>query len=347
MVDQGQLAKARAGLPSAGQVSELVADLLASMPGEAALGPATAAACVGPLIDAVEEPIGDDDLQLALYLCYEQHYRSFPSIHPALEWDPTLLTVQALLETAFFGSLDAEIPAVGVAPEAVGAAISRLHAADSGSRLWRRLELTPSLDELRELAAHLSLHHLKGADPHSWAIPRLGGAAKRRLLEVQASRYGCGQSEQMHSQLFTRTMRALGLDERENAYLDHAPGPTLATVNLMSGLGLHRSRRGALVGHLAMFQIAAAQPTRRYGDILRRLGFDDEAAGFYDEHADAGFRHESAAVYDLAGGLALQEPNLAEDIVFGARALLFLEERFAAHLLDAWQRGESSLRRPL
>jgi hypothetical protein len=118
-------------------------------------------------------------------------------------------------------------------------------------------------------------------------------------------------------------------------------------VNLMSGLGLHRSRRGALVGHLAMFQIVSAQPSRRYGDVLRRLGFDDEAAGFYDEHADAGALHESHAVYDLAGGLALQEPELAGDIVFGAGALLFLEDRFVGHLLGAWERGESSLRRSL
>ena len=39
--------------------------------------------------------------------------------------------------------------------------------------------------------------------------------------------------------------------------------------------------------------------------------------------------HENIAAYDLAGGLARQEPELAADILFGARALLFLENRFA------------------
>jgi hypothetical protein len=151
----------------------------------------------------------------------------------------------------------------------------------------------------------------------------------------------------MHSVLFAKTMRALDLDDRENAYLEYVPGATLATVNLMSGLGLHRSRRGAIVGHLAMFEMTSAQPNRRYGNALRRLGFDREATDFFDEHVEADAVHENIAAYDLAGGLARAEPELAEDIVFGARALLHLEDRFARRLLAAWEEGKTSLRRPL
>ena len=57
--------------------------------------------------------------------------------------------------------------------------------------------------------------------------------------------------------------------------------------------------------------------------------------------------HENIAAYDLAGGLARQEPELAADIVFGARVLLHLEERFARRLLDCWGRREPSLHLPL
>ncbi len=46
---------------------------------------------------------------------------------------------------------------------------------------------------------------------------------------------------------------------------------------------------------------------------------------------------------DLAA-LARQEPDLAPDIVFGARALAAVEARFAGHLLDSWDRGATSLR---
>ena len=171
------------------------------------------------------------------------------------------------------------------------------------------------LDEFREFVIHRSLYQLKEADPHSWAIPRLAGAAKAALLEVQDDEYGGGRAERMHSALFAKTMRALGLDDRENGYLGLVPGEAIATVNLMSALGLRRSRRGAIVGHLAMFEMTSALPNRRYGNALRRLGLDSEATDFYDEHVEADAVHENIAAYDLAGGLARQEPDLTADIM--------------------------------
>ncbi len=299
------------------------------------------------LIRDVVAPLGSDDLQLALYLCYELHYRSFDRVDPAWEWSPALLGARALLERAFFGALEDCVPNEEVDPEEVGDRLFALEAEDQGVSLSRQLERSADMREFREFVIHRSLYQLKEADPHSWAIPRLSGAAKAALLEVQADEYGGGRPERMHSALFAKTMRALGLDARENAYLESAPGPTLATVNLMSGLGLHRDRRGAIVGHLAMFEMTSALPNRRYGNALRKLGFDAEATDFYDEHVEADAVHENIAAYDLAGGLAKSEPELAPDILFGAKAMLFLEDLFARHLLDSWDEGTTSLRQPL
>jgi hypothetical protein len=146
----------------------------------------------------------------------------------------------------------------------------------------------------------------------------------------------------MHAVLFADTMRALGLDPSYGAYLDRIPGPTLTTVNVMSLFGLHRRWRGALVGHLALFEMSSVVPMGRYAAALRRLGVAD-GAPFYDEHVRADARHEVVALHDLAGALALDEPALAADIVFGARALQRVEQTFASHLLDAWSKGRSSL----
>jgi Iron-containing redox enzyme len=81
---------------------------------------------------------------------------------------------------------------------------------------------------------------------------------------------------------------------------------------------------------------------RRYSETLTRLGVSD-AARFYDTHVEADARHEVVALYDMAEALAHDEPQLATDIVFGARALDALERRFTAQLLDAWHAGTSSL----
>jgi hypothetical protein len=253
-----------------------------------------------------------------------------------------------VLEEAFFDALEAEIvPGEPVDPAAVGDLLFRLESEDDGVSLSRHLEVEAGIEEFREFVVHRSFYQLKESDPHSWAIPRLDGPAKTALLEVQADEYGGGQPERMHSRLFAKTMRALGLDDRENVYLAYAPGETLATVNLMSATGLRRSRRGAIVGHLAMFEMTSALPNRRYGNALRRLGFGAEATDFYDEHVEADAVHENIAAYDLAGGLARQEPDLAADILFGARALLFLEDRLGRRLLGAWREGQTSLRQAL
>jgi hypothetical protein len=142
-------------------------------------------------------------------------------------------------------------------------------------------------------------------------------------------------------------MRALDLDPAYGAYLDRIPAVTLATVNLMSLCGLNRRLRGAIVGHLAAFETTSPIPNGRYAKGLRRLGVGDDALDFFDEHVEADSVHENIAVYDMAQGLAIAEPDLAGDIIFGVRALLELDARFASHVLDRWDQGTTSLLEPL
>ena len=53
------------------------------------------------------------------------------------------------------------------------------------------------------------------------------------------------------------------------------------------------------------------------------------ATRFFDEHVEADAVHEAVAAHDLAEGLAVSEPLLVSDILFGAKALLALEAEFA------------------
>jgi hypothetical protein len=307
---------------------------------EAEIGSAT------PIASA--DPIADDDLQLALYICYELHYSGIEGVDERWEWSPSLLAFRAALERRFEAAV-AELAPAASAEElgSVGAALQRIVAADDGPPLSRYLESQATKEEMLEQVVHRSAYQLKESDPHSWAIPRLSAVPKAALLEVQFDEYGGGKSERMHSVLFEKAMVGLGLDGTYGAYLGLLPGVTLATVNLMSGFGLHRRRRGALVGHLAGFEMTSSIPNRRYGNALRRLGYGRTVTHFYDEHVEADAVHENIAAWDLAGGLAAAEPEVAADILFGARALLALEARWAAHLLDSWKRGESSLLTPL
>jgi hypothetical protein len=296
-----------------------------------------------------EDPLADEDLQLSLYLCYELHYRGLPGVDERWEWEPSLLELRRRLEKRFEEAL---VDAAGSPVEAPPAdqmdlALRALVEDDEGPSLSQRVEREASLGQVLEFMVHRSAYQLKEADPHSWALPRLHGPPKAALVEVQADEYGGGRAERIHAQLFADAMEGMGLDPRYGAYLDLVPGVTLATVNLMSLFGLHRRLRGAIAGHLALFEMTSSIPNRRYAAGLRRLGYDGRATAFFDEHVLADAVHENIAAVDLAGGLARQEPALAAQIVWGARCLALLDARWAAHVIDAWDGGRSSLLVPL
>jgi hypothetical protein len=150
----------------------------------------------------------------------------------------------------------------------------------------------------------------------------------------------------MDSSLFADAMAALDLDATYGAYLDRLPGVTLATTNLISLFGLHRRLRGALVGHLAAFEMNSVGPMSRYGAWLAALGVPAAGRRFYDVHVEADEVHQHIAVDDLVGGLLGDEPDQAGAVVFGASALGAVEGAFSGHLMDAWGDGRSSLRAP-
>jgi hypothetical protein len=294
----------------------------------------------------VADPLSDDDLHLALYLCYELHYRGLPGVDERWEWEPSLLRLRREWEAIFEAGLLAAVRPPdprGVRPAEMDVALRAGLDDDDAPSLSSYLERRGTLEQLVEFVVHRSAYQLKEADPHSWAIPRLSGPPKAALIEIQADEYGGGRPDRVHAELFAVAMEELGLDRTYGAYLDRLPGVTLATVNLMSLLGLHRRWRGAIVGHLAAFEMTSSVPNRRYANALRRLGFGARATDFFDEHVEADAVHENVAAVDLAGGLVRLEPALCADVLWGASALVELESRWARHLLDAWENGASSL----
>jgi hypothetical protein len=316
----------------------LSATILAALNGD---GPADVER-VRTLAAGCREPLGDDDLHLALYLLYELSYRGLPGVDAALEWDPAIVACRVAIEGAFESALREVVPIVAVEPSDVPAELRALARGGDGA-VSRFLERKADVGVFREFLIHRSAYHLKEADPHSFAIPRLTGAPKVALVEIQADEYGGGDATWMHAVLFAQTMRGLGLDDTYGAYLVRIPGTTLATVNAMSLFGLHRRLRGAIVGHLAMFELTSTLPNRRYGNGLRRLGFDEATTRFFDEHVEADAVHEAIAANDLAGGLVAAEPELAADVMFGARALLVLDDVAGEAMLGPWTTERSSL----
>jgi len=283
-----------------------------------------------------------DDRALALYVLYELHYRGFALVDAGWEWEPSLLEVRARLERELLAEISGRVGPIDVPAEGVvGELLSITNASRPSLSAW--CEQHATLAEMREFAIHRSAYQAKEADPHTWAVPRLTGRSKAALVEIQYGEYGNGRAPAMHAELFADTMRALHLDATYGAYLDRIPAETLDTVNLVSLFGLHRRWRGALIGHLALFEMCSVVPMARYSSTLRRLGVP-AAAPFYDVHVEADEYHAPLALQEMVCAFVAEEPQRANDVVFGARALDEYEAAFANRLLTAWTAGRTSLR---
>lgn len=304
------------------------------------------------LLSRIDVPIGDSDpygldLQLALYVCYELHYRGFDGVDSRWEWNAGLLHLRACLEEVFSEALlhDVGRPSESDTAQAEMAALSTEPVDGKGLSYFLRDEGT--WGQMREFFVHRSLYHLKEGDPHAWLIPRLSGQAKAAFVAIEFDEYGAGRGDRLHQRLFADLLVAADLDSGYLAYLDHVPAESLVVVNLMSMFGLHRGWRAAAVGHFASTEITSPPGSRRLVRALQRMGAPAPCIRFYAEHVEADAVHEQIVRTDVVGDLLTREPHLDRDVVFGIRALDLVEERLAARMLKSWDSERSSLRRQL
>ncbi|MCH5641222.1 iron-containing redox enzyme family protein [Gordonia sp. ABSL49_1] len=284
------------------------------------------------------DPFGDD-LQLALYVAYELHYAGFDGVDDDREWDPDILGFRRDLERAF---LDAVRREVGDIETDVSATVEMDELSTEpvdGDGVSFRLRDTGTWDQFRDLFAMRSVYHLKEADPHAWAIPRLRRTAKAAFVAVEFDEFGGGRGDAVHQELFADLLEAADLDARHLAYLDTAPAWALSPVNLMSCFGLHRALRGAAVGHLAATEITSPPGSARLLAGLERIDAPEACRHFYREHVEADAVHEQILRTDVVGALVGAEPELERDVVFGIRGFLLVEDKFDDGLQSAWRAG--------
>jgi len=286
-----------------------------------------------------DDVLGSEDLQLALWILYELHYRGFDGVEDH-EWDPRLIAARRELEERFEAELrrctrhhvDA---ALAASDDLVDQIVHVIDDVD-GPSVARHLQREATREEVLDFLRQRSLYHLKESDPHAFVVPRLDGRAKVALAELQYDEYGAGRPDRLHAQLFADALASCGLDTAYGAYVDDVPGHTLAVNNVMSLLGLQRRLRGAALGHLAAFEATSSVPCRRIAAGIERVGLPDVAAAYFHEHVEADAAHEQVAMRDICGSLVADHPELREDVLFGVAACLHLDVLAAEGLLGTW-----------
>ena len=280
-------------------------------------------------------PTDRDDAHIALWATYELHYAGFEDVDDEREWDPDVLGLRRRLERDFEAELRARHTETTL-DEPFAEGLFAYIADHDGPSLAAYVQRKADREQVLELLRHRSIYHLKESDPVAWSVPRLPTAPKAALMELQYDEFGGGDPNRLHAHLFALGLEASGLRADPYAYIDDVPVEILELNNAMSLFGLHRRLRAASLGHLAAFEATSSLPSRRMAQGLARLELPQEMIAYYEEHVEADAVHEQLAVRTICGALVAEEPQLVDDVVFGAFTCLDLEDRYAQRMLDEW-----------
>ena len=283
--------------------------------------------------------LDDEDVQLALWIVYELHYRGFDGVPADREWDIGLLELRRTIEHRFEHELRARTrDRLSVVPSDgdIGKQLLDLVAADDSPSPAAFMQRHASREQLLDYLRQRSIQQLKESDPQSFVLPRLDGPAKVALAELQYDEYGGGRPERLHARLYADALEAAGLDRTYGAYIDEVSALSLACTNTMTLFALNRRLRGAAMGHFAAFEASSSVPCRKIAAGLERLGFASAVAAYFHEHVEADAVHEQVASSDICGAMVAEDPSLREDVLFGAATCLLLDALSGAELLNRW-----------
>ena len=137
-----------------------------------------------PVVLADMDPYGED-LQLALHVCYELHYRGFAGVSDDWEWDPGLLSVRRDLERQFLEALRRD---VGGGTDVAGEFDELLVLPADGEGLSGYLAQEAERWQLEEYFALRSIYHLKEAALGKPVVTFLHAEAVRRTCTPSCTR---------------------------------------------------------------------------------------------------------------------------------------------------------------
>ncbi len=291
------------------------------------------------LLSDLNDPFARD-AQLAWFMLNEASFGGWDEVDDDAEWHPRVVELRQRLETWFSDLVGREFDDI----DEPAAAVEALLTAD-GPSISSYLAEWGTADQLAESLLLRFPYQSKEADPHTFAIPRLEGAVKRSLVEIQAGEYGVGYP-QSHAELYLGALRGLGVDPSASAILNRLPGIAFATNNLVSMAGLSRAWRGVAIGQLALFEMDSVSPNGHMVCACDRLGLDAATRRFFDVHVMADTEHEAIAAEAFLVDYPREDPSQISNVLFGIKAQGIIDQTIARLAVSAWARHESLLLPP-
>lgn len=289
-------------------------------------------------IERDDDPF-EHDLQLALYVLNEFHYAGWAGVDDRLEWQPDVTALRLSLGGEFHRRLES---AVGEASDVDPVEEARRLLSIEGPSMSAYLRDHGTVDDVRESMTLRSPYQSKEADPHTFALPRFGGATKRVFTEIQAGEYGVGH-RRSHAELFADALDGLGLDPTPNAHLDSCGGASLATSNVVTLGAMQRHLRGIVLGQLSLFEMDSVIPNQAMVECCDRLGLDSTVRPFFHIHVLADAEHQEMVESAFLCDYPRIEPDQVHNVIVGMRAQSLIDHTIARSVVPSWSSGRSAV----
>ncbi|KAK9837046.1 hypothetical protein WJX74_004325 [Apatococcus lobatus] len=162
-----------------------------------------------------------------------------------------------------------------------------------------------------------SIDGLVEASKMSRVTGGVGNETMCAIYRIGMEEYGTGRFNRKHSSFYGKNMKQLGLSVQPEHYFDICPWQTLAVINLEFIFSERRRNYLKFAGGLCYFEIAGPSIYRAYVDGAKRLGHDDDAAGYWDLHIGEDLRHGKQMITDVVIPLVDQYPKDGWELYLG------------------------------
>ena len=192
----------------------------------------------------------------------------------------------------------------------------------------------------RRLLAIASLNGLVEASQLSRVLGGVGNEVQSMLTRIFLEEYGGGKLPRKHSSFFTTMLKEFDMNTRPEAYLDLVPWSTLANINHSFTLSEHKRCFLRYVGGLLFTEVTTPAVFKNFKLAGERLGFSENAVGYWDLHMKEDERHGQWMLDDVAIPLAVQYRDRAWEILLGYEQQRFLNIRAGKDVAESIRQGQ-------
>ena len=215
-----------------------------------------------------------------------------------------------------------------------------LDPAPSQTSLFFRNDMSQT--EYRRLLAITSLDGLVEASQLSRMIGGVGNEVQAMLTKILIEEYGGGKLARKHSSFFTAMLTEFGMNTTPEAYFDIVPWEVLANINHSFTLCERKRNFLRYIGSLLYFEISVPAAFQNYTTAGKRLGFSEQAIGYWDVHIKEDLRHGQWMLNEVALPLINQYEDSAWEIVLGYDQQQFMSTRASQAIAQSVQQAENA-----